>query len=200
MILKILMKCTFLFSALEESRDKSTDNKLLADINSTYLEAEKQIEGCTVNTETAADYINSFIKDELILNEDETVKHDIKDKVILLKNQNEESSEDHDGARNSNDVHSQLQTRLEYETPHSLNIKLENEDRCNCSETDDILNEGHLKYINSRPVKLQETSHDAIPVSVVITQQTHGSLEENCGIPSTSGNIIQGIIVVKTIY
>ena len=199
MILKILIKCKFLFSALEEGQHKTTDNKLLTDINSTYSKAVRQIESCTVNTETAAGDINTFIKDEIILSEDETFHNDIKEEVILLEKANEASSEDHVGARSSNDVHSQSQFFWENETPHCLNITHENEDSCNCSETDDILQEGNLKYTSS--VRLGDTSHGAIAIPAAITQQktTHDSLEENCGIPSTSGHDIQGTNVVKNI-
>ena len=164
-------------------------------------------EACTLKNEPA-DYINMFIKEEIILSKDEICENDIKGEPILLKKEKEGSSEEQVVTQRSNNVHSQLQKCLGNETPikeemsfafwDNLNIKHDSEDKYNCSETEDILKEGHSTYSNPAPVKLQDRNHDALPISSTITQQKAAleSLGENCGVSFTSGNIIQGIIII----
>ena len=167
---------------------------------------ESSIECLRPKTEAVADTVNTFIKQEVFVNENVKMKQETKKEIILFKNEREIFPEEDVGTSCSNDNHSELRKVLHdeitvkeeipFEFTDSLGIKHETDENIKSSsvsvftETNEICKENDVKNITYNSVNINAQGQNKETISQQRT--THENLVGDCGTVQAYRNDIQG--------
>ena len=199
------------------SHDKNNDMTFSTDTFSTVLKTERQIEGLIAKTETVADTVNTFvkqesfkdeslnIKQETFVDESLNIERETKIKTEEIFDENEISPEEVSSSSYSNNYHLVLQKVMDDDTSHeysnSHDIKRERGNMIDSNDsfdTDDSYKNRNLESLNSRPSGLKYEDGELIDESSIINRQkrTYESVKENFGTVLLLKNDFQGKKIV----